>query len=44
MADRHAALQPKRGGARRDLAKLETAERPGIVEMDVETDAVTLGD
>src|ERR1700722_14902477 len=44
MAHGDAALKSVRQGARGDLAKLETTERPGIVEMNIKPDPATLGD
>ena len=44
MADGDAALEPRGFRPRRDLAKLEAAERPGIVQVDIDADAVSLGD
>ena len=44
MADGDAALQASGFRPRRDLAKLEAAERPRIVQVDIDADAVPLGD
>ena len=44
VADRDAAGEAERAVRAGDLAELEAAERTGIVEVDVDADAVPLGD